>query len=556
MPRQGIKDIPEICASLGMQDIIITPGSRNAPLIISFTQNKKLRALSITDERSAGYFAIGMAQASGKPVGLACTSGTGALNFMPAIAEAFYQNLPLIVFTADRPAEWIDQADGQTIRQKDVFRNHVKQSFNLPVETSNENDLWYANRIISQAMGISLQSPAGPVHINVPLREPLYQPLPANSNPKIIETVFPQQKISEDKLKDLSKEWNSCQKKLIVAGFMNPDEPLNAVLDKYARRTDTVVIAENLSNLYNPDFIYAPERFFASLNDPEKENYKPDILITIGISVVSKRIKQYLRAFSPSHHWHVDENNTFIDTYKSLTRNLPVKPSCFFEDLFDLIEQPSDKPGFYDLYKEKERLALSKHKQYLEKVEFSDLSVFKSILENIPANSNVHFANSTPVRYAQLFETRKDLTYFCNRGTSGIDGCISTAAGFAFASQKPTTVVAGDLAFIYDSNGLWNNYLNHNFRIIVMNNGGGNIFRLIETSPEINDIMNFFETPHKVNIELLARSFGIKYYNGNAGNSIPGQFFSEDGPALLEIKTDAATDVKIFKEYYKFLKNE
>ena len=158
-PRQGIRNIPYICVQHGVKQAVISPGSRNAPLIISFNRCKALNCLSITDERSAGYFGLGIARASGNPVALVCTSGTAALNFGPAIAEAYYQNLPLVVFTADRPPEWIDQADGQTIRQTELFKNHVKQSFCLPVETSGEADRWYYDRLISHAVDLACQLP-------------------------------------------------------------------------------------------------------------------------------------------------------------------------------------------------------------------------------------------------------------------------------------------------------------------------------------------------------------------------------------------------------------
>ena len=494
-PRQGIKDMPSICARLGMKHVIIAPGSRNAPLIISFTHNKEIIPLSIVDERSAGYFAIGIAQSCLRPVGIVCTSGTAALNFMPAVAEAFYQNLPLIVFTADRPPEWIDQADGQTIRQKDVFRNHVKQSFELPVETALDIDLWYNNRIVSQAIDLAMQPPRGPVHINVPLREPLYESLPpGNSNLQIIQTTSLIDGIAENALQKFRDKWKASPKKMIIAGFRHDSDALNEILAKLIVQQDVVILAENLSNLNNPDFIYAPERLFAALNEDEKEAFRPDLLITIGNSIVSKRIKQYLRKYRPAEHWHVDKGNAYIDTFQSLKANIKSDPEDFFSLLLSEKKSSAKNSGYKDLFMKKEEKIQKKHDQFLEHVPFSDLKAFEAILNKVPEESNLHLSNSTAVRYAQFFRSRSGIKYFGNRGTSGIDGCISTAAGMSFAKDKSTTIITGDIAFIYDSGALWNNYLNKYFRIIVMNNGGGNIFRLIETGTEMEKAGVFFET--------------------------------------------------------------
>jgi len=193
----------------------------------------------------------------------------------------------------------------------------------------------------------------------------------------------------------------------------------------------------------------------------------------------------------------------------------------------------------------------------VEKSVFSDLKAFETILEKIPPGTSLHLSNSTPVRYSQLFSTRPDILYSGNRGTSGIDGCISTAAGMAYAGEAPVTVIAGDLAFIYDSNALWNRYLGKDFRIIVINNGGGNIFRLMETSPEINSVRDFFETPHRVNLKMLAEAFGIVHYFCNDLQTLKekiGDFYAADGPAILEIGTDADADAKVFRDYFNHLK--
>ena len=557
-PRQGIRNIPFICAQHGLKQVVITPGSRNAPLIISFNQDHEITCLSITDERSAGYFALGISQATGNPVGLVCTSGTAALNFGPAITEAFYQNLPLVVFTADRPPEWIDQADGQTIRQTDVFKNHVKHSFVLPVETSDESDLWYHDRLVSQAVDLACQSPQGPVHINVPLREPLYSKLPPLSDDiKTIKTITAVADIHNDELNTLLLKWKQAEKKLIVAGFGMPDKKLAQILGELNKDKSVVVIAENISNLIDEAFVDSPERLFAAINDNEKINFRPDLLITIANAVVSKRMKQFLRQHKPAEHWNLSPWPTYADTYQSLTQNINIHPELFFDKIVSNHLSNTASFDYKGMFVQKEKEILLKHHAFLKQIPFSDLKAYEQILEVMPSGTGLHLANSTPVRYVQLFRTRPDIHYRSNRGTSGIDGCVSTAAGSCYASGNPTTVIAGDLAFIYDSNALWNNYLDENFRIIVMNNGGGNIFSLIETSEEIEGIRNYFETPHEVNISHLTNAFGIKYYFCNDLNGLQKQLeilFSVPGPSLLEVKTDGELNTNVFKEYFRQLK--
>ena len=327
--RQGIKNIPEICVHHGVCKVIIAPGSRNAPLIFAFTSQPEMECLSITDERSAAYFALGMALQSGEAVALVCTSGTAVLNFAPAIAEAYYQNLPLIVFTADRPAEMIDQADGQTIRQTNIFANYIKASFDLPVETVQSSDLDFSDRQISQAIDTAVTYPQGPVQINVPMREPIYSALPeTHSNPKIIKTLATGISLAKESLEILRKSWTNFEKKMVVFGVYSKNEQLNALANQLANEPDIVVIAENLTNICGEKIISRPETFFSSINHIEKNgipssHFKPDLLITIGHSSICKQLKLFLRDNKPVEQWQLESSLPYIDTYKSLTTIIP-----------------------------------------------------------------------------------------------------------------------------------------------------------------------------------------------------------------------------------------
>lgn len=554
--RQGIRNIPEICYRHGLTKAVICPGSRNAPLILSFNKHPELECLSIVDERSAGYFALGMAQLKGQPVAVVCTSGTAVLNLAPSVSEAYYQNIPLIIFTADRPKEWIDQADGQTIRQTDIFKNYIKQSFDLPLETAHNDDLWYFNRTVSQAIDTAVQFPAGPVHINVPLREPLYTALPEAFNiPNLIKTSPHERKISEETLSSLVKKWNQFEKKIVIFGILRKNSLLNELAHKMAQREDTVVIAENISNVSGEDIIYAPEPLVASLNENEKQTCQPDLVLTIGEGIVSKRIKQYLRAYPPKEQWHIPTSGSYTDTFRCLSSILQTEPFSFLETLLDQSQSPANSK--YNTLKKKNRDLVNLHQSYLSRVGFSDILAIHRVLSGIPGGAIVHLANSSPVRYAQLSPSKGSVSYFSNRGTSGIDGCVSTAAGSAFMSGKPVYLISGDLAFIYDSNALWNNYLHLNLKIVVINNNGGNIFSLIESGEEMEKARSFFETPHKVKIKALCEAYGAGYLECSSTEGIEEAMRNlglSQGTCILEIKTDSKLNTRVFKEYYQFIK--
>jgi len=553
--RQGIRDIPDICYAHGITRVILCPGSRNAPLIRSFTKNPNIECLSITDERSAGYFALGIAQYSQKPVAIVCTSGTAVLNIAPSIAEACYQHISLVVFTADRPPELIDQSDGQTIRQSKIFSNYCKASFEVPVETCHPDDLWLFDRTISQAIDTTVQFPRGPVHVNLPMREPLYGSLPVeSSSPRIIRSTRALPVLSPGEMARYLMNWEQYGKKLIIFGTGHKIETMNSVANKLAERPDTAIIAENLSNISGTKFVYAPDPLLASFNEYEKTEYQPELLITIGDSIVSRRLKHFLRTCKPKEHWHISSSAEYTDTFKSLTDIIITDPGIFLNELLHTKTSPGC--SYAGMFLEKKLALATLHNEYISDAGFCEMKVMSEVLAATRASSVVHLANSMPVRYAQFFQSRQDITYYSNRGTSGIDGCVSTAAGSAFESKLPTLIITGDLAFIYDSNALWNNYLHPDLKIVVINNNGGGIFSLIDTGSEINDIRSFFETPHRVNIKSLAEAYNVAYIYCEENLTLKAclqELFMTKGPVVLEVKTDQSQNRKAYKGYFHLI---
>jgi 2-succinyl-5-enolpyruvyl-6-hydroxy-3-cyclohexene-1-carboxylate synthase len=552
--RQGIKNIPEICVQHGVKKVIIAPGSRNAPLIFAFTAQTELECLSMTDERSAAYFALGIALQTGEPVALVCTSGTAVLNFAPAISEAYYQNLPLLVFTADRPAEMIDQADGQTLRQANIYANYIKASFDLPVDSTLEADLQFCDRQVSQAIDTAVSYPQGPVQINVPMREPIYTALPEkHSFPKVFKTLESVTLPTKEHLEKLKNQWTAFPKKLVVFGVYAKNKELNALANLLANEPDVVVIAENLTNISGERIITRPESFFSSLSAEKKANFKPDLLITIGHSSICKQMKIFLREFQAAAHWQFESSLPYIDTYQCLDLIIPGSAV----EILNKMPFGKTKSEYSEVFQEQNKLISKRHDAFVANAPLSDMSAVTNLLKFAPKNTTLHLANSTSVRWTQLFPTREDLTYFCNRGTSGIDGSLSTVAGFAYASKQPTVFLTGDLSFIYDSNGLWNNYIGDNLKIIVLNNNGGNIFRFIGDKQLMEKSLDFFTTPHKVNIKALVEAYGLNYLACDKDEELIDSIeslFKANKATVLEVFTDSDLNTENYKGYFKNIK--
>ena len=541
------QSILEICRAKGVTDIVISPGSRNAPLTIGFANNPAFTCYSIADERCAAFFAMGMAQQLKKPVAVVCTSGSALLNYYPAVAEAFYSQIPLIVISADRPHDKIDIGDGQTIRQENVYTNHILYSANLLEEASTEND----SKIVT-AIGTAI-SKKGPVHVNAPFEEPLYETTselfvnPVITIEATIDTDF-----NED-VKPLIEEWNSTKKKLVLVGVNNPDSISSDVIEHFANDPSVVVMTETPSNLYHETFIGNIDTIITPFTKTDFEAWQPDILLTFGGMVVSKRVKAWLRNYKPKHHWHIDTLRAY-DTFGALTKHITADPDTFLSDF--LPQTVIVESNYHDMAQEQKAYRKKKHNDYLSKIPFSDFKAFEIILPALPDDSQLQISNSSAIRYAQLFDIKPTLQVFCNRGTSGIDGSTSTAIGAAVASGKETVLITGDVSFLYDSNALWNNYIPSNFKIIVINNGGGGIFRILPGHDETPVFNTYFETAHNHTAEHLAKMYGFGYHAANNEIELKKElslFMQAKQPQILEVFTPMLENDKILLQYFREL---
>ncbi|MDR5590624.1 2-succinyl-5-enolpyruvyl-6-hydroxy-3-cyclohexene-1-carboxylic-acid synthase [Christiangramia sp. SM2212] len=568
------RSVVALCVAKDVKHVVISPGSRNAPLTIGFTHHDDIRPYSIVDERCAAFFALGMAQQLNKPVALVCTSGSALLNYYPAIAEAFYSDIPLVVISADRPVERIDIGDGQTIRQKNVFENHILYSANLYSELVLENESKdpklqqkqfeaqkHNEREVNLALNKAIEE-KGPVHINVPFYEPLYDTVenievhPLQIFPEIKERHY-----SEKQLQNYADVWSAARRKMVIVGVAQPNAVEQKFLDHLANDPSVIVLTETTSNLHQEEFFTRIDTLIGPIEkDSNKDDLfgklQPEILLTFGGMIVSKKIKSFLRNHSPKHHWHIDSKKAY-NTFFCLNKHFETDVNSFFSEFFPLTKNIESDYG--NFWKEIRKKRQSRHEDYMAEIPYSDLKAIQEIYQKIPKNSVLHFANSSTIRYAQLFQWDSSLKMYCNRGTSGIDGSISTSVGAAVNSEEPVTIITGDLSFFYDSNALWNNYIPSNFRIIVLNNNGGGIFRILPGNKNSENFDKYFETVHDLQAKPVCDLYGFEYQKANSEIDIQEamqNFFTDTGkPKLLEIFTPRKLNDEVLLEYFNFMKS-
>lgn len=542
--------VTQLCLNKGITEIVISPGSRNAPLIIGFTENPNFNCFSIVDERAAAFFALGMAQQSKKPVALVCSSGSALLNYFPAVAEAFYSDIPLVVLSADRPPHLLEIGDGQTIQQEEVYGKHILYNANCKEEAEaqihNETSI---NTALNTA--IELQ---GPVHINLPFQEPLYKTV---NEPAVIPQNVPARLPSEEipeNINEIKEQWSTSKKIMVLVGGLAPNSIEEKFINALAEDERILILTETTSNLHHSKFVSAIDQLITSLTESEFEALKPDILLTFGGMVVSKRIKKFLRSYPPQKHWHIDVKKAY-NTYFSLSQHIQTSPNTFFENILPSSQTNSTYEETWLAVRDKK---VERYKDFITKVPYSDFKAYCKLFNYIPENTQLQIANSAAIRYAQLFELPSSVAVFCNRGTSGIDGSISTAVGAAYASKVPTVMLTGDLSFFYDSNALWNNYIPNTFKIILINNSGGGIFRILPGAKETTHFNQFFETQHQRTAKQYCAMYNIDYVCVTSDEELDtalNNFFSkEKTPALLEIITPPEVNDQVLLDYFKAIK--
>lgn len=554
MRFQPIYDIAALCAKKKVTQVVLCPGSRCAPLTLAFTRHPDITTRTFSDERSAAFIALGMARKLGSPVVLVCTSGTAAYNFAPAVAEAFFSNIPLIVFTADRPAEWIAQQDGQTIYQENIFGNHVKKSFRLPQDYAHPDDSWAINRMVNEAINLAMRYPTGPVHINAPFREPLY-PAPDENiiydSPRVINVHPSETTLTTAQQQVIRERWSQFNRILVVAGQQEPNEGVRNALKKFLDVHAVPFVTDILSNLHPVgNAILHADLFLGAATEDVKKKLQPDLLITFGESLISKNLKLFLRNHKPLHHWHIQPAGDACDTFKSVTDIFNSDPSAFFEFLASIEDKTSEhktREAYREHWQSEERKAKHVLQHFFPQPDLNELELVKEVMQRLPQACSLHLANSMSVRYANMIAldtSQSGVRVFANRGTSGIDGCTSTSVGDNLVSSDPTFLITGDLAFFYDRNAFWHNYPLKNLRILLLNNHGGIIFNMIDGPAALPEAPEYFVTHQRLTAHKLCEEFGFEHLSlsdKSRYNDVLEKFFSQDGSVkILELETDIA----------------
>lgn len=531
---------------------VLSPGSRNAPLLVALNRGeweKKDRRIVI-DERSAGFIALGISIAEGyKPVALVCTSGTAPLNYGPAVAEAFYRHVPLIVITADRPEEWIDQDDSQTINQPGIFQNFIKGSYDIPVESDDANRMWMIERRLNDALLLAESYPPGPVHINIRIDEPLGEIIDIEEDEpcRIVESKGVEV-LENINLADLEI---GSKPTMIVCGF-SYGEPIMEPLRKLAKLPNVIVLHEAQSNVHGqPGFI---PNIDATLKSLPAEVIEPEVVISMGGSLTSRILKQYLRGIDGVKHISIGMSKNAVDCFKKLALRIQIPE---YKAIGSLSEQAlfGGEINFKEQWENASEQGRNRASEYAEAVPWSDFKAFSYLIPNIPEGWNLQLSNGTSVRYAQLFDYSKIGNIQCNRGVSGIDGCTSTAIGFAAQSSLPTILITGDMSMQYDIGALATSFIPKDFKIIAINNGGGGIFRFIPSTRNLDELERCFVGDVRLPLKELAQAYGMNYFCAESFDELreefPKMLISNNSPSILEVWTDGELSGEILRNFFK-----
>lgn len=571
MLSDQIQQWARFCKEAGLTVFFGSPGSRSAPLVLALVRLGGFRIEMVMDERSAAFQALGYAMATGKPVGIFCTSGSAVLNYGPAIAEAYYQEIPLFVFTADRPAEWIDQHEGQAIRQRDIFIQHTRFSAELPTTENAPQALNQSLRLLQQALSYADGPTKGPVHLNIPLREPLY-PAPGESDvlemksPRLVRRVNAEKKLPREELSRLMEIWQKTEKRMVLVGQHTAEADLAnhaRALFEYSRIPVCGDLSHNLHKAGLDHLALSHDTY--SPGFWENAEHAPDLLITIGKGLISKAFRGLFSRFPPAMHWHIEVSDVHpADPFFSMTDWICCDPAWFIGKIaegsyFGNSTDSLQRSRYQNAWKEAETQARIKLRNLAGLKEWSDYTAVHSMIAHFPARAGIFYGNSMAIRYGCWLGAhhQPEQTIWCNRGTSGIDGCLSTAVGIALGRPEEMLIlVLGDMSFQYDRNGLWKNELPPNLKIIILNNAGGNIFRILPGSGNMPELEAYFELNQTRTAEQEAQAAGIRYRKVQSLDELqlamPG--FLESGCQVLECFTNKETNALQVKAWKQALK--
>jgi 2-succinyl-5-enolpyruvyl-6-hydroxy-3-cyclohexene-1-carboxylate synthase len=495
----------------GVKSVVISPGSRSTPLAYAFASTKSLNVYIQVDERSAGFFALGLAKATGEPVVLLCTSGTAASNYFPAVTEAHYARIPLIVITADRPHELREVGAPQAIDQIQLYGNHVKYSVDFPLAEENADVDDYIERHVQRAASVALSAPYGPIHLNVPFREPLLIDFEMDTpTATFIQRMKGIDLLDASTAQFVKEILNKTEKGLLVVGEL-PIDIDTEVFWKFAKALNWPVLCDPLSNLRTKVpancMDLCIDRYDALLkSELFKEKAIPDTVIRLGAQPVSKPLSLFLKKARPETVVLIDESPQFRDPLGIVTHHIQSSVVAFLQ-----INVQKEESSYAKTWGR----ANDEASVVMENSSGSDEGAYTQMLfSNLPDGSDLFSGSSMPIRDVDTFfsKTEKNITIFANRGTNGIDGVVSTALGIQAARQRPTWLLIGDLSFLHDVNGLIvSRFHETDLTIVIMNNDGGGIFSYLPQAESGNHFERLFGTPTGLRFEHIAAMYDAQY---------------------------------------------
>lgn len=556
------RELLDVLTAHGLDTVVLSPGSRNTPLLIGASAREELKKIVIPDERTAGFVALGTSMVTRRPVALICTSGTALYNYAPAVAEAFYQKIPLIVISADRPSQWIDQDDSQTLRQPGALDKIVKRSYDIPAETGMTSPCgnpeyttereWFVNRIANEAIITATAGNPGPVHINMQFGEPLNATIPYAANKvRTVEVIGNESALPPHKSRELALRLMD-RKIMVTAGFMGADNALNRALSEFASLPNVTLICETISNLHPDGHAFMADSLLTGMSDERLDSLRPDIVISIGGALVSRMLKEYLRGSKGTEHWTLSDTDVSVDCFQRLALHIDVTPYRFFRSMAAMTSHLVRKgyaikhPDYHNAWQKERDSIFSNDNGKLALLPWSELKALEKVFRSVPDNYNLFLSNGTCVRYAQLLTDRIPHACYCNRGVSGIDGTNATALGASLAYNGTTLLVTGDMSFAYCPEIMNMRRLGGDLRIIVINNSGGGIFRFIKTTRDLEMREKYFCSDPELPVRHVTEAYGWNYRSARDIRSLEEglQFLFSNPATLLEITVDPETSAE------------
>ncbi|MGC8596191.1 MAG: 2-succinyl-5-enolpyruvyl-6-hydroxy-3-cyclohexene-1-carboxylic-acid synthase [Candidatus Kryptoniota bacterium] len=562
----------------GVKYACLSPGSRNTPLTIAFASNRKIKTYVHIDERSSGFFALGLAKATRSPVAIVCTSGTATAELYPAIVEAYQRRVPLIVCTADRPPELHGVGANQTINQYNMYKNHILEFFDAGVPRISFRSLFYLKKIAATAVYSSSVKSSGPVHINFPFRKP-FEPDAITDEvdnglfEKIIETEkvivpakkpFPQNKLNGD-IEKIARLISTVEKGLIVVGPNDVDKTFTREIVLLSRQIGYPILADGASQLRfgphnksliisNHDAIFRSKEFI--------DAHQPELILQFGRTITSKGLETFFD-HSDATRFLINKYGDWFDPSRGAIKAIASEPAIFCSQILQNLKMQKMRPRsgkWIEDFMNAEKIANEIRKKTIEASSFPDEPrVIAEVLASLPSRSRIMLSNSMPIRDFDYFAANNDveITVFDNRGASGIDGIISTALGIASDRRYPTVLITGDLAFYHDSNGL---LAAKKYRIpliiVLINNNGGGIFEILPISNHRKYFKDYFLTPHNLDFAKVVNTYDGLYTLVRSWSHLRKSLkssFKKNTFSVLEIKTNPKQSLRVRRRYWQLV---